>query len=147
LQQVFVTPAQFFGIGVGLGPGLAVVGNGFGLQIIHGGIGYQRGVKAFGLAALVEDGQVVVGAMLVGAADAPQRTFGQALGLEEDGFVLGLRLGHMHHQHRFGLLKHAAGNVTVNFGVEDVARDQYRVHRMGIDLDQQPVDQRWMLCR
>lgn len=70
-----------------------------GSQVSHGGIGYQRGIKAFGLAALVEDGQVGVGAVLVAAADAAQRAFGQALGLEEDWFVLRLRLGHRDHQY------------------------------------------------
>ena len=103
LQQFFVGPAQFFGVGVGFGAGLAVVGDGFGRQVVQRGVGTSAGVEAFRLAALVEHGQIVVGAVLVGAADAAEGAFGQALGLEEDGFVLRLRLGHMHHHHGFAV--------------------------------------------
>jgi hypothetical protein len=89
-QQFFVGPAQFFGVRVGLGAGLAVVGQRFGGQVVLRGVGHQAGVEAVALAALVEHGQVVVGAVLVHAANAAQRAFGQTLGLEEDGFVLRL---------------------------------------------------------
>ena len=101
MQKVFIAPAQFLGVGVGLGAGLAVVGNGFRLQIVQRGISHRGAVKAFLLAALVKDCQVVIGAMLICAADTAQGPFGQALGFEENGFFLWLRFRHMHHQHRF----------------------------------------------
>lgn len=60
---------------------------------------HQAGVKALTLAALVEHGQVVVGAVLIHAAYTAQCAFGQALGFEEDGLVLWLRFGHKGHDH------------------------------------------------
>jgi hypothetical protein len=93
-QQFFVAPAQFFGVGVGFGAGLAVVGHGFGGQVVQGGVGHQAGVEAVLLAALVEHGQVVVGAVLVGAADAAEaHPLGRPWALKKTGLSCGCASG------------------------------------------------------
>ena len=98
-QQILVRPAQLFGIRVGGGAGLAVVGQGCGCQIVQRGIRHQTGIKTLALTPLVEHRQIVIGAMLIHTAHTAQRPFGQALGLEENRLVLRRRLGDEGHHH------------------------------------------------
>ncbi len=120
LQQFLVGPAQLFGIWVGFTSGFSVVGNGIRRKVVHFGIGDNAGIEAFLLTALVEDGHVVVGAMLICTADATECPSRQSLCLEENRLVLRLSLWDEDHDDVIAL--HIFdGDIHSNRNVEDIA--------------------------